>query len=95
MLKLLPDNVSHHVSVLNNKRRNLISLCNPSLYLPTVLVVGLHGWILPPLLILICDLFVYAEFLIHPVILLTTSGKLRREITASISSKYTVRDLAF
>ena len=56
-----------------------------------MLVVGLHGWILPPFLILICDLFVYAEFMIHPVILLTTSGELRREITASISSKYTVR----
>lgn len=60
-----------------------------------MLVVGLHGWILPPFLILICDLFVYAEFMIHPVILLTTSGKLRREITASISTKYTVRGSKF
>lgn len=68
---------------------------SPRLYLPTVLVVGLHGWILPPVLILVCDLFVYAEFMIHPVILLTTSGKLRREITASISSKYTVSVLTF
>ena len=58
-----------------------------------MLVVGLHGWILPPFLILICDLFVYGEFMIHPMILLTTSGKLRREITTNISAKYTVSKL--
>ena len=45
-----------------------------------MLVVGLHGWILPPGAILFCDLFVYSEFLIHPVLLLIASTKMRKEI---------------
>ena len=58
--------------------------------MPTVLVVGLHGWILSPGLIVICDMFVYSEFLLHPVILLTTSTKLRTEIAANIRDKQMV-----
>ena len=64
-------------------------LCH-RLYVPTVLVVGMHGWILPPVLILICDMFVYAEFLIHPVVLLSTSAKMRSEILSNIQNKYKV-----
>ena len=45
-----------------------------------MLVVGLHGWILPPEAILICDLFVYSEFMINPVLLLISSTKMRMEI---------------
>ena len=30
------------------------------LYVPTMLVIGLHGWILPPVGILLCDLIVYS-----------------------------------
>ena len=61
------------------------------LYVPTVLVVGLHGWILPPSLIVVCDMFVYSEFLIHPVMLLTTSSKLRAEISEEMRAKYLVK----
>ena len=50
------------------------------LYVPTMLVIGLHGWVLPPGAILVCDLFVYSEFLIHPVLLLAASRRMRREI---------------
>ena len=42
-----------------------------------MLVIGLHGWFLHPIAILLCDMVVYAEFLIHPVVLLSTSTKLR------------------
>ena len=45
-----------------------------------MLVVGLHGWILPAPAILFCDLFVYSEFLIHPLLLLLASKRLRKEI---------------
>ena len=45
-----------------------------------MLVVGLHGWILPPLGIIICDLIVYSEFIIHPVLLLSSSEDTRKEI---------------
>ena len=45
-----------------------------------MLVIGLHGWFLHPIAILLCDMVVYAEFLIHPVVLLSTSTKLRHEI---------------
>ena len=45
-----------------------------------MLVIGLHGWVLPPGAILVCDLFVYSEFLIHPVLLLAASRRMRREI---------------
>ena len=55
-----------------------------------MLVVGLHGWILPPSLIIICDMIVYSEFMIHPVMLLTTSTKLREEISDDVKAKYAV-----
>lgn len=58
----------------------LITMSHILLYIPTMLVVGLHGWILPPGAILFCDLFVYSEFLIHPVLLLISSTKMRKEI---------------
>ena len=45
-----------------------------------MLVVGLHGWILPPGAILLCDIFVYSEFMIHPFLLLGSSTKMRREV---------------
>ena len=70
---------------ITKNKHNLIRL-----YVPTVLVVGMHGWILPPVLILICDMFVYAEFLIHPVVLLSTSSKMRNEIVSNIQNKYKV-----
>ena len=59
--------------------------------MPTVLVVGLHGWILSPGLIVICDMFVYSEFLIHPILLLGASGKMRREILRGVKTGATVR----
>ena len=45
-----------------------------------MLVIGLHGWFLHPIAILLCDMIVYSEFLIHPVVLLSTSTKLRTEV---------------
>ena len=39
-----------------------------------------RGWFLPKFAILICDMIVYAEFLIHPVVLLMTSTRMRSEI---------------
>ena len=56
-----------------------------------MLVIGLHGWILPPLGILICDMVVYSEFLIHPTVLLLTSPKLRREIQHGLVASVQVR----
>ena len=56
-----------------------------------MLVVGLHGWILPPGAILICDIFVYSEFLIHPILLLGASGKMRREVIRGVKTSVTVR----
>jgi hypothetical protein len=41
------------------------------MYVPTMLVIGLHGWFLHPIAILICDMVVYAEFSIHPIVLVT------------------------
>ena len=65
------------------------------LYVPTMLVVGLHGWILPPGAILVCDIFVYSEFLIHPILLLGASGKMRREILGGVKTGLTVRIVEF
>ena len=56
-----------------------------------MLVVGLHGWILPPGAILVCDIFVYSEFLIHPLLLLGASGKMRREVLRGVKTNVTVR----
>ena len=53
--------------------------------MPTMLVVGLHGWILPPGAILLCDLFVYSEFVIHPLLLIISSTKMRKEIVKSFT----------
>ena len=61
--------------------------------MPTLLVVGLHGWILPPGAILVCDLFVYSEFLIHPVLLLISSTKMRKEIMGDPLRRFMVRFL--
>lgn len=33
---------------------------NYRLYVPTMLVIGLHGWILPPIGIILCDFVVYS-----------------------------------
>jgi len=55
-----------------------------------MLVIGLHGWILPPGAILVCDLFVYSEFLIHPLLLLIASKKMRKEIVRGSKSKLMV-----
>ena len=55
-----------------------------------MLVVGLHGWILPPGAILVCDIFVYSEFLIHPLLLLGASGKMRREVLRGVKTNVTV-----
>ena len=60
------------------------------LYIPTVLVVGLHGWLLSPLLIVVCDMFVYSEFLIHPMVLFVSSDRLRRDIWLNLLSNYQV-----
>ena len=60
------------------------------LYVPTMLVIGLHGWILPPGAILVCDLFVYSEFLIHPLLLLIASSRLRNEIATGYKAKFMV-----
>jgi hypothetical protein len=45
-----------------------------------MLVIGLHGWILPPALILLCDFVGYSEFLFHPAQLLISSTQLRAEL---------------
>ena len=55
-----------------------------------MLVVGLHGWILPPPAILFCDLFVYSEFLIHPLLLLLASKRLRKEIMKGCKARILV-----
>ena len=55
-----------------------------------MLVVGLHGWILPPGAILLCDACVYSEFMIHPLLLLGSSKKLRKEIFAGSKTKLIV-----
>ena len=60
------------------------------LYVPTVLVVGLHGWLLSPLLIVVCDMFVYSEFLIHPIVLFVSSDRLRLDIWLNLLSNYQV-----
>ena len=65
-------------SITATPRHCLVAVCR--LYVPTMLVIGLHGWVLPPGAILVCDLFVYSEFLIHPVLLLAASRRMRREI---------------
>lgn len=62
----------------------LITISHFLMYVPTMLVIGLHGWFLHPIAILICDMVVYAEFLIHPIVLLSTSTKMRKEILHSI-----------
>lgn len=49
-----------------------------------MLVIGLHGWFLHPVAILICDVFVYCEFLMHPIVLLITSTKLREEVKTTV-----------
>lgn len=58
----------------------LVTVSHFLLYVPTMLVIGLRGWFLPKFAILICDMIVYAEFLIHPVVLLMTSTRMRSEI---------------
>ena len=55
-----------------------------------MLVVGLHGWILPPGAILFCDLFVYSEFVIHPLLLIISSTKMRKEIVKSFTLLHVV-----
>ena len=62
----------------------------PRLYIPTILVVGLHGWLLSPLLIVVCDMFVYSEFMIHPIVLLVSSDTLRQDVWLNIVSNYQV-----
>lgn len=62
----------------------LITISHFLLYVPTMLVIGLHGWFLHPIAILLCDMIVYSEFLIHPVVLLSTSTKLRQEIKQTL-----------
>ena len=49
-----------------------------------MLVIGLHGWYLHPIAILLCDFIVYSEFLIHPLVLLSTSTKLRTEVKQTL-----------
>ena len=49
-----------------------------------MLVIGLHGRWLHPIAILLCDMIVYSEFLIHPVVLLSTSTRLRTEIRQTL-----------
>ena len=76
---LKESHISISVSFINaTSRHYLLGVCR--LYVPTMLVIGLHGWVLPPGAILVCDLFVYSEFLIHPVLLLAASRRMRREI---------------
>ena len=55
-----------------------------------MLVIGLHGWILPPVGIVLCDFVVYSEFMIHPLVLLATSRKMRKEIVISLRAKASV-----
>ena len=62
----------------------LITISHFLLYVPTMLVIGLHGWFLHPIAILLCDMVVYSEFLIHPILLLSTSTKLRQEIKQTL-----------
>ncbi len=62
----------------------LVTLSHFLLYVPTMLVIGMHGWFLHPVAILLCDMVVYCEFLIHPAVLLATSTKLRQEVKATI-----------
>jgi len=66
----------------------LVTMSHVVLYIPTMLVVGLHGWILPPGAILLCDFFVYSEFLIHPILLLIASTKMRKEILKGSQNEF-------
>ncbi|CAG0924652.1 unnamed protein product [Notodromas monacha] len=63
-------------------------------YIPAMLVVGLHGFGLPPVVILLCDFLVYGEFLVHPTMLLIGSTKMRQEITHSIKKRLCCRRFA-
>ena len=54
-----------------------------------MLVIGLHGWLLPEPLIILCDWFVYAEFIFNPLQLLT-SPDLRDEIVKKPFSTFMV-----
>ncbi|QQP54991.1 Uncharacterized protein FKW44_008015, partial [Caligus rogercresseyi] len=38
----------------------LITMSHFLLYVPTMLVIGLHGWFLHPIGILLCDMVVYS-----------------------------------
>ena len=51
-----------------------------SLYVPSVVVVGLHGWLLPPSLIILCATVLYSEFLIHPLQRLLSNHRLRAKV---------------
>ncbi|TRY61871.1 hypothetical protein TCAL_08472 [Tigriopus californicus] len=62
----------------------LITISHFLLYVPTMMVIGLHGWFLHPIAILFCDMVVYSEFLIHPVVLFITSTKLRGEVKGTL-----------
>ena len=51
-----------------------------SLYIPSVVVVGLHGWLLPPSLLILCATVLYSEFLIHPLQRLLSNHRLRAKV---------------
>ncbi|XP_065571262.1 uncharacterized protein LOC136034072 [Artemia franciscana] len=54
------------------------------LYVPTLLVLGLPGAIEHPVPVFLCALVVYSEFLVHPLVLLCSSTKLRNEVRKSL-----------
>jgi hypothetical protein len=62
----------------------LVTVCHFLLYVPTMLVIGLRGAFLHPIAILVCDMVVYAEFIVHPTVLLCTSTRMRQEIRQTV-----------
>merc|ERR1719397_978583 len=57
------------------------------LYVPSVVVVGLHGWLLPPSLIILCATVLYSEFLIHPLQRLLSNHRLRAKVSPVVRSE--------
>ncbi|KAI9565434.1 hypothetical protein GHT06_009226 [Daphnia sinensis] len=54
------------------------------LYLPALLLLGLQGTVVNPVAAALCALIVYSEFLIHPMVLLSTSRRMRQEVLRTL-----------
>lgn len=62
----------------------LVTASHLLLYLPALLLLGLQGTVVNPVAAALCALIVYSEFLIHPMVLLSTSQRMRQEIIRTL-----------